>query len=309
MSKTAMREIYRKLDTQRGLARTHGDGTVMLTAPLKNGGCLEPLDNAEVDTLLTLLHTAFSPTTAPTADDAERAETFQKRVQPWLLACFGDEIAGDKIEHNRRFIEEALELVQSCGCTADEAHQLVDYVYGRASGEQFQEAGCVMVTLAALCLANDLDMHEAAENELARIWMKVETIRAKQAAKPKHSPLPVASIRASQAAEVAALKGELLAVREVAQAYMAEMASCHPLTYIQTHLMDAVTTTLASTTSRAAAIEQEIRAQARAAMLHEMDTIVAENWPRPVNPIEEMRRRDPTLPRAANATGETNGAG
>jgi hypothetical protein len=49
----------------------------------------------------------------------------------------------------------------------------------------------VMVALAALCLANELDMHEAAETELQRIWTKVEAIRAKQAAKPKNSPLPL----------------------------------------------------------------------------------------------------------------------
>lgn len=47
-----------------------------------------------------------------------------------------------------------------------------------------------MITLAALCLANTLDMHAAGEDELARIWTKVEQIRAKQAAKPKNSPLP-----------------------------------------------------------------------------------------------------------------------
>jgi hypothetical protein len=47
-----------------------------------------------------------------------------------------------------------------------------------------------MVTLAALCLANDLNMHLAGADELARIWTKVEAIRAKQAGKPKHSPLP-----------------------------------------------------------------------------------------------------------------------
>lgn len=47
-----------------------------------------------------------------------------------------------------------------------------------------------MVTLAALCLAQGLDMHAAGETELARIWTKLEQIRSKQAAKPKHSPLP-----------------------------------------------------------------------------------------------------------------------
>ena len=122
-------------------------------------------------------------------DDVEKL-SFQDRVQPWLMECFGEMIAGDKEERNHRFLEEALELVQSCGCTQSEAHQLVDYVYGRDKGEPYQEVGGVMVTLAALCLANDLDMHENAETELSRIWTKVVEIREKQAAKPKHSPLP-----------------------------------------------------------------------------------------------------------------------
>jgi hypothetical protein len=124
---------------------------------------------------------------------------FQQRVQPWMMECFGPMIAGDREERNHRFLEEALELVQATGCSASEAHQLVDYVFGRPVGEPAQEAGGVMVTLAALCLANGLDMHTAAETELARIWTKVEAIRAKQAAKPKHSPLPAAAPRAPQA--------------------------------------------------------------------------------------------------------------
>lgn len=127
--------------------------------------------------------------------EAERKKPpLQDLVQPWLMACFGPEIANDKIERNHRFLEEALELVQACGCTQSEAHQLVDYVYGRSVGNPLQEVGGVMVTLAALCLANGFDMHEAGETELARIWTKIETIRAKQAAKPKHSPLPVAPV-------------------------------------------------------------------------------------------------------------------
>jgi hypothetical protein len=120
------------------------------------------------------------------------SQAFQSRVRPWMLECFGAAIAADKIERNHRFLEESLELVQSLGCTASEAHQLVDYVFGRLVGEPSQEAGGVMVTLAALCLAADLDMHEAGETELARISVPetVAKIRAKQAAKPKHSPLP-----------------------------------------------------------------------------------------------------------------------
>lgn len=123
---------------------------------------------------------------------APAGAAFQQRVQPWLLECFGAEIAADRVERNHRFLEESLELVQALGCTPSEAHQLVDYVFGRPVGDPPQEVGGVMVTLAALCLASGLDMHDAGEVELGRISAPdlVAKIRAKQAAKPKHSPLP-----------------------------------------------------------------------------------------------------------------------
>jgi hypothetical protein len=116
--------------------------------------------------------------------------SFQGGVKAWLIACFGEEIAKDKIERNHRFLEEALETVQAAGCTKSEAHQLVDYVFDRPVGDLHQEVGGAMVTLAALCQAHELDMDAEAAKELSRIWTKVEQIRAKQAAKPKHSPLP-----------------------------------------------------------------------------------------------------------------------
>lgn len=120
----------------------------------------------------------------------KNTNNLQSRVFPWLIECFGEQIAKDKVERNHRFLEESLELVQSLGCTPSEAHQLVDYVFAREVGDPPQETGGVMITLAALCLANQLDMHECGEVELARIWTKVDKIRAKQASKPKHSPLP-----------------------------------------------------------------------------------------------------------------------
>lgn len=116
--------------------------------------------------------------------------TFQYNVDPWLIECFGRETARNTLERNHRFLEEALELVQANRCTAAEAHQLVDYVYGRDQGDINQEVGGVMVTLAALCLAIGVDMHRAGDAELARVWTKIEKIRAKHFAKPKFSPLP-----------------------------------------------------------------------------------------------------------------------
>lgn len=116
--------------------------------------------------------------------------TFQARVAPWMDETFGEEIANDRNERNHRFLEEALELVQANGCTRDEVLQLVDYVYGRPDGEVPQEVGGVMVTLAALCLASGVDMHDEADKELARVWTLIDKIRAKQASKPRFSPLP-----------------------------------------------------------------------------------------------------------------------
>lgn len=118
--------------------------------------------------------------------------TFQQRVKPWLIACFGEAIASNVHERNFRFIEEALELVQSTGCTKEEVLELVDYVYSRPVGEPYQEMGGVMITLAALGLAAGLDMAQNGEIELERINQPeiIEKIRRKQASKPKHSSLP-----------------------------------------------------------------------------------------------------------------------
>ena len=116
--------------------------------------------------------------------------SFQSRVKPWMLECFGPGISFDKTERNHRFYEETGELVQSLGMTREEAHQLVDYVFGRPVGEIGQEVGGSIVTLAAFCNAHEIDLGGEAEKELQRVWEKSDVIRTKQAAKPKHSPLP-----------------------------------------------------------------------------------------------------------------------
>lgn len=128
---------------------------------------------------------------------AGATEPYQEQVRKFVLTCFGPQIADDVTERNHRFLEESLELVQAIGCTASEAHQLVDYVYGRPVGEPHAEAGGVMTTLAALCSANGLNMDQAGQDELRRVWGRIDIIREKQRAKPKHSPLPEAPRSAS----------------------------------------------------------------------------------------------------------------
>lgn len=124
----------------------------------------------------------------PTSDDV----SFQDRVDPWMQACFGAEISADKLERGDRLLEDVLKLLQSGDYPSERIAALTKYVWSREIGEPAQEVGGVMVTLAAYCLAHGLNMHTAGETELTRIWTKVDKIRAKQAAKPKGSPLPLA---------------------------------------------------------------------------------------------------------------------
>lgn len=114
--------------------------------------------------------------------------TFQERVKPWMMACFGPEISGDIRERCHRFFEEAGELCQAAGMSAEDAFALVAYTWGRPVGKVRQEVGGVMTTLAALCLAAGVDMDDAADEELARIWMIIDIIRAKQQSKRKLFP-------------------------------------------------------------------------------------------------------------------------
>jgi hypothetical protein len=150
------------------------------------------------------------PVYDPQAQQATESTSFQNRVDPWLQKCFCKVIAADTVERNHRFIEEALELVQACGMPKTDAHSLVEYVYGRPCGELSQEVGGVMVTLAALCIARGTDMHADAEKELARIWTKVDVIRAKQAAKPRGSALPEAPRHAQQVKQLRELVAKVL---------------------------------------------------------------------------------------------------
>lgn len=135
-------------------------------------------------------------TSAPVASGGQHSsgDGFQPRVHQWLLDCFGWEIAGDRQERGDRLLEEVLELLQSGGYDPARVAALRDYVWRRPVGEPAQEVGGVMVTLAAYCVAHDLDMMGAGETELSRIVQPeiVQKIRAKQAAKPTGSALPIA---------------------------------------------------------------------------------------------------------------------
>lgn len=121
---------------------------------------------------------------------------FQMLVRRWVVRAFGEAVADDKAERTHRFLKEALELAQATDCTQEQAHALVEYVYGREVGKPGQEVGGTMLTLAALCAARNISMNVEAAAEITRVNKPemLEKIRRKQEAKkrdiPLGSPLP-----------------------------------------------------------------------------------------------------------------------
>lgn len=117
-------------------------------------------------------------------------KSFQARVAEWVRECFGADDAANVRLRAHRFLEESNELGQAVGVTREEAHQLVDYVYGRPVGEPAQEVGGVGITLAGVCNALDISVTDANETELTRCWHFIERIRAKNLTKKADSALP-----------------------------------------------------------------------------------------------------------------------
>jgi hypothetical protein len=142
---------------------------------------------------------------------------FQRAVGFWVRQCFGEEVAKDKMERAYRFLEESNELAQSLGVTKEEAHSLVDYTWGREIGEPAQEVGGVMVTLAALCEATDMDIARQSVNELDRVGTPemVNRIREKQKSKPHRSPLPGEATARAAAVQFDALREQYHANRAI----------------------------------------------------------------------------------------------
>lgn len=117
-------------------------------------------------------------------------QSYQERVADWLHECFGSEVALSKLERTHRFLEEALELAQAGGCSRADALALVDYVYSRPVGDVSAETGGVLVTLAGMAEAYEIEMAAAGETELARNQARTSEIREKRARKLRNSPLP-----------------------------------------------------------------------------------------------------------------------
>ena len=116
--------------------------------------------------------------------------SYQSRVEKWLETCISLSAISGRSERIHRFPEEALELAQANDGSRDDARALVNYVSGRASGRPEPEIGGVMVALAGLCSAPDINMSKAGKRERERNWDRIDLIQAKQLSQPHGSPLP-----------------------------------------------------------------------------------------------------------------------
>ena len=112
---------------------------------------------------------------------------FQDRVRSWIETVFGINSLLDRTERGMRFCEESLELVQALGLPKMTVLQIVKHVYDRPVGDVIQECGQVVITLTALGEALSLDLSDASETELARIFQPaiMELIKSKHKLKPK----------------------------------------------------------------------------------------------------------------------------
>jgi hypothetical protein len=124
------------------------------------------------------------------AEELPDLQEYQKQSLAWAEKCFGPVSPYDTEERRNRMLEEALELFQASGGSVGEANDLTNYVFGRPAGDVHQEAGGVGLTLSLLCTAHGVNLSKALCTELRRVEAKIPAIRAKQAARPKNSPLP-----------------------------------------------------------------------------------------------------------------------
>ena len=108
-------------------------------------------------------------------------QQFQNDMAEWGYEVLGREVMENQKVRAYRFLEEALELAQACGVSAEETAELTAYTFGRPIGEVDQEVGGVMSTLTLLVEAYGLDLACCAWGELARISNpeKIAKIRSK----------------------------------------------------------------------------------------------------------------------------------
>lgn len=103
---------------------------------------------------------------------------WQGMIGKWVVKTFGQESMNQR-ERSLRFIEEAIELVQTQGITKDDINKVMDRVYLKPVGDLKQEVGGSFVTLLALCEHQQVDAYECLKAEWERIREPDDLLQAK----------------------------------------------------------------------------------------------------------------------------------
>lgn len=135
------------------------------------------------------LWTAFKAAVTRVCDGVGRS--LQDRTADWIYEVCKDDPT-DLPERRARFIEEALELVQSLGMSQHDVEQVVAYVFSRPVGMTAQEFGGAHLTMLALANHTGFDVEECSEEELDRCWQQavIDKIRRKRSTRHERGPLP-----------------------------------------------------------------------------------------------------------------------
>lgn len=117
---------------------------------------------------------------------------FQQRCYEWALSTLPPSHVSSTTERTFRFLEEALELAQSCNISRDQALTLLNCVFSRPPGGPYQEVGGTLLTLSILCTTLSIPLQSAAEAELSRVSTPTAKARIlnKYLGQPRDSPLP-----------------------------------------------------------------------------------------------------------------------
>lgn len=93
----------------------------------------------------------------------------QHRCFDWVMRTFGSAVATDVKERAARVAEEAIELAQVEGISAEMVKAIVDRVYARPPGDARQEVAGVEFTLAVYAFVREIDPEIELVKELQRV--------------------------------------------------------------------------------------------------------------------------------------------
>lgn len=96
----------------------------------------------------------------------------QQAVLNWVVLAFGPDHAYSRPQRATRFLEEAIELFQTCQGDPAMAHSLIDYVFAKQAGIPADEIGDVGLTLLSVASLFDVNADEAEARKVAETLVK-----------------------------------------------------------------------------------------------------------------------------------------